>query len=632
MEGKDKPSTSKGKPAEVEIMDQDPHDIPLPPPTETTKAPPPPPADDLPHDKLKRIPKYKGFCGTYADDVAANKVTSVPTTVEGTGPKVEYKHTDIKERCLLYMIIGVCQIMKFDFGARFHDFRAGIAAANVFRTCHTFLRQQVNGLSNGNASQGVTEDVETYISGQKITLDVKRISGELKDLAGFLGLKYTKASGSDTEHWYGTMAPLMMFATTFKNRLEELRLGTSKFLTQKTKVANKQATAASFGFQHRHAPLLNGVTYPPSSKSSMIRSLGFGTQLVSYFMNQTSAYDTKFIMALNETAKFLGADPKFWNLLKMNKGATETQNIVSQLCDIMLMLTPRNTRKATVPPHMMINLLSSGLRRHFLEGKTKPNVEYPNQVTGGLAGYMDFSSTGLWAWANLTQNDRIDFPYTGGDVDTYVKMAQQVLIHCIYGTQFEDLSLMNALWQGTFDKWYNRKDLATFFLGMFSCSTNVSITLPAPKHASKLSSACMTSIMPVPKSQLCQVPQFAGMRVSPILDNFIQTLRGETYLIGAPKTLADAKQAVYKFFHAIFSLYETKSIINMGTMEWLDVMKLELGPEMHEVRTVNSVVPVQNHFFNSLDMSGLEIYKPNEEKTKAAVKRRLETIKKMEEK
>lgn len=223
--------------------------------------------------------------------------------------------------------------------------------------------------------------------------------------------------------------------------------------------------------------------------------------MIALFQNDTPAYNGKFISALQESLKYLGADTKFWSLIKDNKGSVEVKTIVSDISDISLMLTPRNTRKACVIPCFLLPLISERVKKHFL-GLVKPNIGITSyDYSLEIIGKIDFSGYGLWTMNKLIEGKSWLFPYTPGkmSVKEYVDCAKQLLIHCCIGTQFEDLSILRTLYGEKVIQWKSRSALGSFFQKMFTSEQSIGVNLPLPKYASKLTSACMTNFMPTPK-------------------------------------------------------------------------------------------------------------------------------------
>lgn len=116
------------------------------------------------------------------------------------GYSKKYEISDDKAKCLCYIALAVGQIMKFDLGTTLADFRGGLAAGGIFRTVHNYLRQKGNGLTDGNASIGISEEVEMYVSSLKIKIDTSVIATHCETLAGFFGVEYTKAGTNDNKH------------------------------------------------------------------------------------------------------------------------------------------------------------------------------------------------------------------------------------------------------------------------------------------------------------------------------------------------------------------------------------------------------------------------------------------------
>jgi len=102
-------------------------------------------------------------------------------------------------------------------------------------------------------------------------LDVLKV---VKHIATLFGLNYLRPGREESNHWYGTAAPLFSFILIFKTRLNEFRVGHSVFTVSKDFQTNMIISVSQYGLNNVHHPLLEGITVAPERKSGIAQSLG----------------------------------------------------------------------------------------------------------------------------------------------------------------------------------------------------------------------------------------------------------------------------------------------------------------------------------------------------------------------
>lgn len=95
----------------------------------------------------------------------------------------------------------------------------------------------------------------------------------VKQIADEFGFKYVKPAKDDSNHWYGTAAPIISFMTVFNVRLNELRIRHGSFTIQKDSTSTRTTSTSYYGLYSVHHPLLEDITIPPEKKSGMAQSL-----------------------------------------------------------------------------------------------------------------------------------------------------------------------------------------------------------------------------------------------------------------------------------------------------------------------------------------------------------------------
>lgn len=91
------------------------------------------------------------------------------------------------------------------------------------------------------------------------------------------GLVYKDFDASDDENWYGTMGPYLDMFSAFALRVNELRLGHNNMPITKQDGVHKSFPVAKYGLSGAHHVLLEGASFPPERRSSIVQSLGLMT-------------------------------------------------------------------------------------------------------------------------------------------------------------------------------------------------------------------------------------------------------------------------------------------------------------------------------------------------------------------
>lgn len=78
----------------------------------------------------------------------------------------------------------------------------------------------------------------------------------------------------DDKNWYGTMGPYLDMFSAYALRVNELRLGHNNMPITKQDGIHKSFPVAKYGLSGAHHVLLEGASFPPERRSSIVQSLG----------------------------------------------------------------------------------------------------------------------------------------------------------------------------------------------------------------------------------------------------------------------------------------------------------------------------------------------------------------------
>lgn len=100
------------------------------------------------------------------------------------------------------------------------------------------------------------------------------------------GLLYKVFGDNDTSNWFGTMGPYLDMFAAFKLRIDELRLGHGTMPIAKKDGTHTTFPVSKHGLTGAHHILLEGSSYPPERRSSIVQSLGPMTAFLCMIRNE----------------------------------------------------------------------------------------------------------------------------------------------------------------------------------------------------------------------------------------------------------------------------------------------------------------------------------------------------------
>lgn len=540
-------------------------------------------------------------------------------TVEGATTNA-YKNKPERNECIKYCLIGIRYIQQIHLkNSSWNNIMIAQEAASIFRSVHEKLRKS-NGIisEEGIPGSALAKECTTSVLGVETKYNGAIIAIELKKIAlKHFAFDYTIDRKSNPNNWFSTMSPVVTFMSTFKNRIEELRLGTTTFVSGKRQAdkAPIKGSLKMLGFEDHHAPLFEGISYPPEIRGTMLKSLGPGTQLVCLMKNTDATYVPKYTKVLNETFKMLPNIEAVWRVMVLKPNAEITRAILRVLLDIALIATARNHHRGTPPVSMLYSLLTTEQYAEFIVTDGFTNTENKIILESANIESFDFSSIGLFTFMASLKNEKYLFPEM--DLET----ARQIVYHASYGTHFEDLSILAQL--TTNATWMSRQQMGNVFQKLGSKTTVVEITPIVNTKASKFRSALLTDILPKSQIQMISTPVFAGRRKVEILKIFIETMeKDSTANVAKTDDANEIYKSLRRIKHCVLSTIRETGIILQGTVSWFNVpAEYPLTSETVIVRD-DTVLEGKNTYFNELDKSLRTKFEPDTDKNKDANKKR----------
>lgn len=111
----------------------------------------------------------------------------------------------------------------------FKDVSMATAIANALLVTHTGLKQMTTNDTRGSAAKWMASNHKFVChGGTEYTVPAKEMQIIVKSTFKSYGFAYTSGEKPDPNHWYGTVAPILTYATSFEIRRSELRTGHSQ--------------------------------------------------------------------------------------------------------------------------------------------------------------------------------------------------------------------------------------------------------------------------------------------------------------------------------------------------------------------------------------------------------------------
>lgn len=347
---------------------------------------------------------------------------------------------------------------QIDILLRLFDIIAETFPRDTFPTHQTAeIEMQLIDLDNSNAAAGILSTVFTYLRKKQNNpteaakmLNLKtNVEGTIINISDIV--KKFEEEGFEIDFLIAT--PLMNIFCAFKLAFDETRTGATKVMLKddylrKHGIISKDSTNQklekndpkesininAFGLTNQHICLLQGITFTPSRRTGLLRTLGPMTQCISV-INETGAYTDKLQSATKNTLRMLPMVNEISNHFKDATVPGQAAGVLKELADILTLSTARSTQKIFAP---------IALLRFLWPFKTDAwSAAGPNM--------MHFIDSNIKLY-------KIKFVMrTGGSEED----TAQVIFHSIYGTYLEDLGILSQI--TTKKAWKTRREVEAVF-------------------------------------------------------------------------------------------------------------------------------------------------------------------------
>lgn len=227
-----------------------------------------------------------------------------------------------------------------------------------------------------------------------------------------------------------------------------MTFGYSKFGNDQQK-RPKIIELADYGWTTAHHPLCEMITFPPEKQGSMARTVGPLTQIFKY-LTTSGKYREKWLKACLITFAHVSNISGLLELIG-GKPVSEIRPVLRELGNLALLVTARNSNRATPAPSLFALVLSD---QRISYGMAVPHSK--DHFGPFYAKHLDFSGKGAFMLYKLACSTPVRLSSVFTD-----EKAQQVIFHSWWGTALEDCSLLQQITDC--NRWFKRSEFGTSF-------------------------------------------------------------------------------------------------------------------------------------------------------------------------
>ncbi|CAG4969496.1 unnamed protein product [Colias eurytheme] len=145
---------------------------------------------------------------------------------------------------------------------------------SIIFTSHNINRQKMRGTTTNMQNKAGSTDYTIHFMGRDYPVPRSEIDNIWINETKKEKLEYKNYNMDDDENWYGTMGPYLDMFAAFKLRMDELRLGHGTMPITKKDSTHTSFQVSKYGLTGAHHILLEGSSFPPERRSSIVQSLG----------------------------------------------------------------------------------------------------------------------------------------------------------------------------------------------------------------------------------------------------------------------------------------------------------------------------------------------------------------------
>ncbi|CAB3241777.1 unnamed protein product [Arctia plantaginis] len=228
------------------------------------------------------------------------------------------------------------------------NINVGNHITSIIFTLHNICRQSVRGVETNTMRK--TRDTSFKISyrGGEYLVPTDNAQDEWIKITKANGLDYVDFDQEDKANWYGTMGPYLDMFSAYSQRTNELRLGHNNMSISKSNGIHKSFPVSKYGLSGAHHVLLEGTSFPPERRSSIVQSLGPMTAWLGMIRSE-GIYRKKYASAVKRAMSHIPCIEEIKELTKTTKQASEISALTTLLAEILLVTTARQATRMFFP-------------------------------------------------------------------------------------------------------------------------------------------------------------------------------------------------------------------------------------------------------------------------------------------
>lgn len=304
------------------------------------------------------------------------------------------------------------------------------------------------------------------------------------------------------------------------------------------------ADLGQFGINSSHHIHCEGITYPPTKRSSIAQSIGPLAQLV--LLNQSrknQQYSDKWKKAAARSIAHFPNSSAIIDYIYTQTPST-VSSYLSLIGDILTITGSRSSVKAFFPFSLLFCNLPPATQTQLTAAPVSVVAGQPaNYSRVILENVSSFNHSGRGAFAAYKASMDKEFTI---HMDCDANVARQMVFHGIWGSHLEDLNVLKYM---TGMEFLTRQQVGNAFRGKGTTNNVVSFRLPPINFYAKLSQALPTDKTTGGQQQVWNRVTFSGKRraqIGDVFSNYFKKRKGHVSraeTTGAPTTGQTRRQA-----------------------------------------------------------------------------------------
>lgn len=178
-----------------------------------------------------------------------------------------------------------CTIAVMQYAKRFNATRIdGDLCSNAYAIVMTYHKAKCQELNSLGNIRNQINDTKQATLWEEVILDWAVLKTIFSKIFTVYGMEYKR----EEESWVSIANPTLYSFLAFRHRMSEVHMGTTSWRKKGDLASNAPAeTIMQYGMTPQHAPLCEGITFPPFMKGPLMSSLGPGALMIYCLENST---------------------------------------------------------------------------------------------------------------------------------------------------------------------------------------------------------------------------------------------------------------------------------------------------------------------------------------------------------